>query len=157
MKKILLLVSACLAGLFLASCTKDVPEDILKLGDHTYNVTAAISFEMDGDVSIDFDIASTSTHGFLKNLKSCVGKTVELGKVVSGVEYSIGCNGTPQLYTMLERGAFVYNDFKSGKMTIKEMEDGYRLTIDAVLADGEQKMYLDIYALDESIFNERQK
>ena len=156
MKKILILVSVCLAGIFMASCTKDEAQDILKYGDHTYNVTAAISFEMEGDVSIDFDISSNGTHGFLKNLKTCVGKTVELGKELSGIEYSIGCNGTPQLYTMLENGKFIYNDFKSGKMTIKEMKEGYRLTIDAVLASGE-KMYLDIYAVDEEIFNSRQK
>lgn len=156
MKKILILVSVCLAGILLASCTKDQAQDILKLGDHTYNVAAAISFEMEGDVSIDFDIASTSTHGFLKNLKTCVGKTVELGKEVSGIEYSIGCNGTPQLYTMLQGGKFVYNDFKSGKMTIKETNDGYRLTIDAVLASGD-KLFLDINAVDEEIFNARQK
>jgi hypothetical protein len=55
---------------------------------------------------------------------------------------------------MLENGKFIYNDFKSGKMTIKEMKEGYRLTIDAVLASGE-KMYLDIYAIDEEIFNKR--
>lgn len=156
MKKILILVSVCLAGILMASCTKDEAQDILKLDDHTYNVTAAISFEMEGALNIDFDIASNGTHGFLKDIKGCIGKTIELGKVVSGVEYSFGCNGTPQLNTRLEDGGFIYNDFKSGKMTIKEMKDGYRLTVDAVLAHGE-KMFLDIYAVDEAIYNSRQK
>ena len=156
MKKILILAAVCLAGIFMASCTKDQAQDILKLGDHTYNVTAAISFEMDGIVNIDYDISSTGTHGWFKDLKGCVGKTVELGKVVSGVEYYIGCNGTPQLSTILSDGKFVYNDFKSGKMTIKEVSDGYRVTVDAVLASGD-KMFLDINAVDEQIFNARQK
>jgi len=144
MKKILILAAVCLAGILMASCTKDETQDIVKVGDHTYTVTGAISFEYEGEVGIDFD--TDSAHGFLKNLKGCVGKTVELGKELSGVEYSIGCNGDPQLYTMLEGGKFIYNDFESGKMTIKKKGDGYRLTIDAVLSVGGKKIFIDVYA-----------
>ena len=145
MKKILILAAACLAGILMASCTKDETQDVVKVGDHTYTVTGAISFEYEGEVGIDFD-TDNGTHGFLKNLQSCVGKTVELGKELSSIEYSIGCNGNPQLYTMLEGGKFIYNDFKSGKMTIKKKNDGYRLTIDAVLAVGGEKVFIDVYA-----------
>ena len=144
MKRILILAAACLAGILMASCTKDETQDVVKVGDHTYGVNMAQSFEYGGEVSIDFD--TDAAHGFLKNLQSCVGKTVELGKELSGIEYSIGCNGDPQLFTLLEGGKFIYNDFKSGKMTIKKKGDGYRLTIDAVLAVGGEKLFIDVYA-----------
>lgn len=156
MKKILILVSVCLAGIILSSCTKDIPDkNVFKLDGTAKEVRAAISMEFNGEVGIDFDLAD-GTHGFLKDLQTCVGKTVELGKAVSGVEYSFGCNGTPQLYTMLHGGELLYNDFKSGKMTIKKVKDGYTLKVDAVLLGGE-KLYIDIYAEDESVFNSHQK
>ena len=155
MKRIL--ITVCIAGVMLASCNKDIPDkNVFKLDGVEKEVVTAISMEYEGEVGIDFDLID-NTHGFLKNLQSCVGKTVELGKVVSGVEYSIGCNGTPQLYTMLDKGKLEYNDFKSGKMTIKKVkEGGHRLTIDAVLLGG-QTLYIDLYAEDENSYNSHAK
>ena len=156
MKKILILVTACVAGILTASCTKDVPDkNVFKLDGKEKEVSVAISMVYEGEVGIDFDLAD-GTHGFFKNLQSCVGKTVELGKAVSGVEYILGINGTPQVYTMLEKGELVYNDFKSGKMTIKKVDGGYRLTVDAVLSSG-QTLYIDLLAEDEASFNSHAK
>ncbi|MBO4434222.1 MAG: hypothetical protein J5769_02065 [Bacteroidales bacterium] len=155
MKKILILLSVCIAGILLASCQKESTQDTFKFDGKDVKVVAAISMNMDGEVGIDFDLED-GTHGFLKNLQSCVGTTVQLGKEVSGKEYSIGCNGTPQLYTMLEKGKLLYNDFKSGKMVIKKAKDGYLLTIDAVLLDG-RKLYIHLKAVDEAVFNSRVK
>lgn len=145
MKRFLIIAAVCLTGILLASCTKEEAENVLKVNGNSYVISHTMAGVSSSEVHIDFDINSTSTHGFPRFSKSCVGKTVQLGKAVSGQDYSIGVNGNPQLYTMVEGGKILYNDFKSGSFTLKEMKEGYRFTLDGVLETG-QKVYIDLYA-----------
>ena len=144
MKKLLILAGICLAGILMASCTKEDPQNVLKVNNKSYNIDHAMAMVSSSEVHIDFDINSTSTHGFPRFSKSCVGKKVNLG-TASAPDYSIGVNGNPQLYTMVEGGKLLYNDFKSGYFLLKEMKEGYHFTLDGVLESGE-KVYIDLYA-----------
>lgn len=144
MKKLLILAGICLVGILMASCTKDDPQNVLKVNNKSYNIDHAMAMTSAAEVHIDFDITSTGTHGFPRFSNSCVGKKVNLGKA-SGPDYSIGVNGDPQLYTMQEGGKLLYNDFKSGYFLLKEMKEGYRFTLDGELSTGE-KVYIDLYA-----------
>lgn len=146
MKKILILVTVCLAGILLASCKKDEAQNILKLNNQSFVIDHSMAAvgSSPAEVHIDFDITSNGTHGFPRFSKSCIGKTVQLGKAVS-TDYSIGINGNPTIYTMIENGEIVYDDFKSGSFTVKEEKEGYRFKLDGVLKNGD-KLYIDVYA-----------
>ena len=142
MKKLLILAGICLAGILMASCTKDDPQNVLKINDKSFTIDHAMAMVSKSEVHIDFDI--NSTHGFPRFSNGCIGKKVNLG-TASAPDYSIGVNGNPQLYTMVEGGKLLYNDFKSGYFLLKEMKEGYRFTLDGVLESGE-KVYIDLYA-----------
>lgn len=167
MKKYLIIISICLAGLLMASCNKEKPvENKVTFGDYTENVQVGIVGYSDMvhhvngagyHLDLDATINGVSCHFFISLSSSCKGKTIDLGKYDSGVVYHFEINSSAEdgypfdIHHYNDKnftdGAIGHSSvgtwFKSGKMTLKD--DGKTITFhtSGTTQDG-RKFQLDV-------------
>lgn len=145
MKKSLLF--AAIAAVLLCGCTRDKTEitNTVKMLGRTYNGVVTL-YQSEGD-NVNFDqkpdiSGDQNIHGFHYFDKKILGKTLDFAK--DDVPVMIAYNFNNPIDGM-DR---YYPEFKSGKVTIQEVEGGFWIYIDAKDKDG-KAFFMDVLAQDE--------
>ena len=136
MKKILLLALVVLGTIAAVSCNKedDKITNKMVLRGQTYTFVHAICANMQGFVHVDLDTKGGVLHGYGGFESSLIGKTTDL-------------KGGFFLSFNPQEGPSIDPQIKSGTVTVKEVDKGLHIKVDAV-EEGGEKFTMDVYTED---------